>query len=357
MTQNDTIVEMFDICFKQEDVDSLEKPNWFTDVSLDFVDALIENLWYPLYPTQAKGILLLRPSLVFLLAEAPASLDELKSALPPNLLSCKYIFMPINDMDKYAAGTGGTHWSLMAVSVPDSQCYYYDSMSNGKTKDCCSALNRISKLFNKDFTIVSVPVQQQRNGYDCGVYGAAFTLELVRRLLKSPMPTSSQWKLDKFDPDLSVVRKKLSTCLDHIVKHYGTRVNSIDYQTFPTKEAFFDIQQELPSTTDESSSITEHDKFEDAELAPPSSSNDYPEDEQTNADASLNPNLDKSPNHHHHHHHRHNHSNSQYEQYEEKKVNDLKPPYEEFQTSSLRNPFGTPPEPAQSVGLNNHFAS
>ncbi|WBW71881.1 NEDD8 protease Nep1 [Schizosaccharomyces osmophilus] len=351
MTQNDTIVEMFDISFKQEDVDSLQKPNWFTDVSLDYVDALIENLWYPLYPTQAKGILLLRPSLVFLLAEAPASLEELKSALPPNLLSCNYIFMPINDMDKYDAGTGGTHWSLMAVSVPDSQCYYYDSMSNGKTKDCYSALNRISKLFQKDFTIESMPVQQQRNGYDCGVYSAAFTLELVRRLLKSPMPTSSLWKLDNFDPDLSVIRGRLSTCLDHIVKHYGTRVNSIDHQIFPTNEAFFYIQQELPTASNRSPSVKEHDEFEDAQLAPPSSVKDHLVDEQANADASVNSKEDVPEKHHNHHHHHHRSYH-----YEEDEANDLNHPHEQLQTSPIKDPLGTP-ELAQSADSNNPFAS
>ncbi|EPY50674.1 NEDD8 protease Nep1 [Schizosaccharomyces cryophilus OY26] len=340
MTQNDTIVELFDICFKQEDIESLRKPNWFTDVTLDYVDTLVERLWFPLRPTQSKGILLLRPSLVFLLAEAPASLEELKSALPQDLLSCKYIFMPINDIDKYATGTGGTHWSLMVVSVPDSQCFYYDSMSNGKTKDCRSALDRISKLFQKDFTIQSMPVQQQRNGYDCGVHIAAFTLELVRRLLKSPMPTQSLWELEEFEPDLSVIRDRLSTCLESIVQQYGKTVNSIDDDKFPTDEVFFDIQQQLPSIRNRPPSLKEFDEFEDAKLAPSSVPSDPVANELVKPQDDSSPFLkNESGKHHYHSHHHELHYN---QTQPENLKQDLA--HEKPYTSSSKNPFETPSE-------------
>lgn len=215
-------------------------------MSIDYVDELIEHLWFPSYPNQANEILLLRPSLVFLLAEAAISPEELKVALPKKLMNCKYLFMPINDLDKHAAGSGGSHWSLMVASIPDGQCYYYDSLSNGKTKDCRSALARVSDLFKKKFTIECMPVQQQRNGYDCGAHVCAFTLELVRRLLHSPMPTSSMWNLSTFQPDVTAIREQLSRCLDHIINSLGTRVSGDFDEDFPTGTVFFDLESHLP---------------------------------------------------------------------------------------------------------------
>ena len=78
---------------------------------------------------------------------------------------------------------GRHHW--MTISTLDCQPgkgKYYDSMFKGKLTEseknqiCC-----ITRFKGKNIKIDVVPVQQQQNGFDCGVYAIAFVVSLVNK--------------------------------------------------------------------------------------------------------------------------------------------------------------------------------
>ncbi|EQC53052.1 NEDD8 protease Nep1 [Schizosaccharomyces japonicus yFS275] len=260
MSISSTVLEFYDVCFKKDDFDGLHKPNWITDTDIDLFYELIERFWFPQHPSQAKEIVLLRPSIVLLLAQSQLSLHDLREVLPPETFTTKYLFLPVNDISKGVEG-GGTHWSLLVVDVPDEQCYYYDSLSNGKTRDCTNALCRLSLLLNKHFSIHPMKVLQQRNGYDCGVHVCSNSIELVRRLLFSPMPTASLWDLEDFTVDVRKVRAQVITCVEYLIERYGRRIMKDAPDATDIEFAFFRLEKDQLH-------YSEEDEFSDIDETP-----------------------------------------------------------------------------------------
>ncbi|PQE12677.1 hypothetical protein CJF30_00002533 [Rutstroemia sp. NJR-2017a BBW] len=108
----------------KEDVDTL-KGDWLTDNTIAFWEEYLENETLKKYPS--SNIVLLRPSMAFMLMQTPNPLD-LKQALP-DFSKTTHIFLPINDNRNVSVAEGGSHWSLLLVSVVDGVAFHYDSLS------------------------------------------------------------------------------------------------------------------------------------------------------------------------------------------------------------------------------------
>ncbi|KAF4631720.1 hypothetical protein G7Y89_g6407 [Cudoniella acicularis] len=163
----------------KEDVDTL-KNDWLTDNASSLTLQLrvhliratnssryLEREELRKYPS--SHIVLLRPSMAFMLMQTANPLT-LKDALP-NFSKTTHIFLPINDARNVSVAEGGSHWSLLLVSVIDGVAFHYDSLSPSNYNEAMLATTRLSQLLGRSLRFMNLDDSpQQENGSDCGVY-------------------------------------------------------------------------------------------------------------------------------------------------------------------------------------------
>jgi sentrin-specific protease 8 len=141
------------------------------------------------YP--ASHIVLLRPSMAFMLMQTPNPL-ELKSALP-DFTRTTHVFLPINDARNVSVAEGGSHWSLLLVSVLDGVAFHYDSLSPSNYNEAHLATNQLSHLLGTRLRMVNLEDSpQQENGSDCGVY---VCIQMRHLLLKRLLSANAREKV------------------------------------------------------------------------------------------------------------------------------------------------------------------
>lgn len=179
---DDAYLSYHDIRLTREDVDTI-KDDWLTDNAIAFWEEYLERERLNAYPK--ANIILLRPSMCFLLMKTPDPLS-LKSALP-DFASTTHIFLPVNDCRSVDVAEGGSHWSLLLVSVIDGVAFHYDSMSPSNLTEAKIAAHRISALLGKPLKFINLDDSpQQENSMDCGVYVCLFMQHLlISRLLQA----------------------------------------------------------------------------------------------------------------------------------------------------------------------------
>lgn len=131
------------------------------------------------------SIVLLRPSMSFMLMQTPDPL-ALKEALP-NFSTTTHVFLPINDNADVTAAEGGSHWSLLLVSVIDGVAFHYDSMSASNDREARSTTMKMEQLLGKKLRFIPMhDSPQQENGSDCGVFVCVLMKHLLlKRLLRA----------------------------------------------------------------------------------------------------------------------------------------------------------------------------
>lgn len=105
----------------------------------------------------------------------------------PNFSHTSHIFLPINDCTSPNQPEGGSHWSLLLVSLLDGVAFHYDSLPPGNMDDARLATNKLSILVNRPIRFLHLndsPVQE--NGSDCGVFVCMNMRHLLlKRLLQA----------------------------------------------------------------------------------------------------------------------------------------------------------------------------
>lgn len=111
---------------------------------------------------------------------------SLKSALP-DFTKTTHVFLPINDCRSPNVAEGGSHWSLLLVSIIDGVAFHYDSLNRSNVQEAKIVSHRISTLLGKPLKFINLDdTPQQENGSDCGVYVCLLMQHLlITRLLKA----------------------------------------------------------------------------------------------------------------------------------------------------------------------------
>ena len=135
----------------------------------------------PNYPK--ARVVLLRPSITFLLMQT-IDIKGISSALP-DFRNVTHIFLPINDSRDRERADGGSHWSLLLVSVIDRVAFHYDSLGGAnfyEAQRCTDRLGRVLGIPLRFHQLEDCP--QQPNSSDCGVFVCILMRHLlIKRLL------------------------------------------------------------------------------------------------------------------------------------------------------------------------------
>lgn len=150
----------------REDIQTL-KNDWLTDNVISFWEEYLEREYLSKY--EHSNIVLLRPSMSFMLLQTPDP-RTLRDALP-NFSKTTHIFLPINDCRNVTEAEGGTHWSLLLVSLVDHIAFHYDSLPPGNRMEAYTVTMKLVTLLNCPIRFVALEDSpQQENSSDCGVF-------------------------------------------------------------------------------------------------------------------------------------------------------------------------------------------
>ncbi|KAL3954066.1 hypothetical protein ACCO45_012022, partial [Purpureocillium lilacinum] len=205
----------YDVCLTVEDVKML-KNDWLTDNNIAFWEEYLERETLSRYP-QAH-IVLLRPSMSFLLMKEHDT-KSVKAALP-DFNKVTHVFMPINDNTNPSLPEGGSHWSLLLISVLDGLAFHYDS--DGWCERAGGS-SRHSQVWRDHEP--SLPLHQprrhpqQENGSDCGVFVCLLMRHLlVKRLLSANAREKVSMSMSGKMVDSSGGRKEMLRIIENLRK-------------------------------------------------------------------------------------------------------------------------------------------
>lgn len=117
----------------------------------------------------------------------------LKGALP-DFTHTTHIFLPINDCRNVEIAEGGSHWSLLLVSVVDGVSFHYDSLNPANHDEGQMASYKLGLLLGKKLHFVDLTDSpQQENSSDCGVF---VCIQMRHLLLKRLLLTDSRHKIN-----------------------------------------------------------------------------------------------------------------------------------------------------------------
>ncbi|KAK3941127.1 Ulp1 protease [Diplogelasinospora grovesii] len=173
-----------DILLTAEDIKCL-KYDWLTDNNIAFWEEWLEREVLPKYPR--ARIVLLRPSMTFLLMhQQPADVKAIASALP-SFQKVTHIFLPVNDARDRERADGGSHWSLLLVSVIDGVAFHYDSLGGANFYEAQRCADRLGKVLGMGLRFHQMEdCPQQENSSDCGVFVCILMRHLlIKRLLNA----------------------------------------------------------------------------------------------------------------------------------------------------------------------------
>ncbi|KAH8891814.1 cysteine proteinase [Thozetella sp. PMI_491] len=227
----------YDILLTNEDVKSL-KSDWLTDNNIAFWEEWLEREILPQYP-QAR-ICLLRPTMTFMMMRA-VDLAAIVDALP-NFRNVTHIFLPINDNHDTTQGEGGTHWSLLLVSVIDGIAFHYDSLHGSNWSEAQSCTRKLQQILAHQLKM-SVNIRllqlndcpQQENMNDCGVFVCIIMRHLlIKRLLNANANEKVSMSMKDKRIDSYGGRKEMLRIIESLRKEGERRRSASPYATSRT---------------------------------------------------------------------------------------------------------------------------
>jgi sentrin-specific protease 8 len=166
-----------------------------------------------------------------------SSLTDLQDALP-DLTNVTHMFLPINDNTNATIAEGGSHWSLLLVSIVDGVAFHYDSMPPGNHNEAYLATQKLAKLINKPLKFIHLndsPVQD--NSSDCGVYVCLNMRHLLlKRLLQARTDAKVSMSLGERTVDASAGRKEMLKIIDEF-RREGERRRSQSHSPHPGRKS------------------------------------------------------------------------------------------------------------------------
>ncbi|KIV95075.1 hypothetical protein PV10_02774 [Exophiala mesophila] len=248
LAPEDAYLSYYEVRLTREDV-SVLKNDWLTDNVIAFWQEYLEREYLKNY--KATNIILLRPSVTFMLMRARDD-SSIKDALP-DFKGVSHVFLPINDESSVSTAEGGSHWSLLLVSIVDGVSFHYDSMHQSNAQEAYLATQKLSKVINRPLRFIHLnDSPQQDNGSDCGVFVCLNMRHLLlKRLLMVRTDAKVSMSLGGRMVDAAAGRKEMLRLIDEF-RREGERRRSHSQSPHPGRKSRSPprIDSPLPSSRD-----------------------------------------------------------------------------------------------------------
>lgn len=111
---------------------------------------------------------------------------SLKESLP-SFATTTHVFLPVNDKADPNDAGGGSHWTLLLVSIIDGVAFHYDSMRPHNEEEAKNTAMKMEILLGKKLRFIPMDDSpQQQNGVDCGIFVCVLMRHLLlKRLLRA----------------------------------------------------------------------------------------------------------------------------------------------------------------------------
>lgn len=139
----------------------------------------------------------------------------LREALP-DFSRATHVFLPINDCRNVSQAEGGTHWSLLLISVVDRIAFHYDSLYQGNVWEADVVTRKFGYLLNMPIRFMHLnDSPQQDGGSDCGVFVCMNMRHLLmKRLLMASAHEKVSMSLGGRKVDAHGSRKEMAKIIE-----------------------------------------------------------------------------------------------------------------------------------------------
>jgi Ulp1 protease family, C-terminal catalytic domain len=149
----------------------------------------------------------------------------------PDFTRTTHIFLPINDCRSVNEAEGGTHWSLLLVSVVDNLAFHYDSLPPGNSAEAYRVTMKLAVLLSRPIQFIHLndsPVQE--NSSDCGIFVCLSMRHLLlKRLLKANSNEKISMSLAGRKVDAGAGRKEIFRIIEAFRKEGAKRRSYVSY--------------------------------------------------------------------------------------------------------------------------------
>ncbi|KAF0889677.1 hypothetical protein E2562_030155 [Oryza meyeriana var. granulata] len=177
--EEERVLSHGDVVLLRCDLTILRGPHFLNDRIIAFYLAHLSSSLGP----QTDGddhLLLLPPSIPYLLSNLPDPASVAAVAEPLRLASRRLVLLPVNDNPDVSHADGGSHWTLLVVDnthpATGPRFVHHDSLPAANLP----AARRLAAVLrpllpapatrNRRIPLVEGPTPRQTNGYDCGVF-------------------------------------------------------------------------------------------------------------------------------------------------------------------------------------------
>ncbi|KAG8093477.1 hypothetical protein GUJ93_ZPchr0012g22166 [Zizania palustris] len=218
------------------DLAILRGPHFLNDRILAFYLAHLSSS----LPTKTDDgdLLLLPPSIPYLLSNLPDPASVVAVAEPLRLASHRLVLLPVNDNPDVSHAEGGTHWTLLVLDNTDPasgpRFVHHDSLPGANlpaARRLAAALRPLlpaaSAALNS-VPLIEGPTPRQTNGYDCGVFVLAVARAICHWWASREQQGGSDWfeavKREVNADSVKAMRTQLLQLIDGLVQ--GHKNNS-----------------------------------------------------------------------------------------------------------------------------------
>lgn len=143
MAKSTVVLNFHETLLHRSDVEILEGPYWLNDTIISFYFEYLEKIVFQ----KSSDLLFVTPEVTQCIKMVNSG--EIKTFLEPlDVKNKNFIFFALNDNDS-PDSAGGTHWSLLVYSKPESCFFHIDSSSGSNHNVAWEFASHLMSFFLK----------------------------------------------------------------------------------------------------------------------------------------------------------------------------------------------------------------
>ncbi|CAF4460563.1 unnamed protein product [Rotaria socialis] len=190
------LVSYHDSIVRLSNLKTLDDSNWLDDNIITFAFEYLQYESKYIHSSDNLLFAFVTPPVVQLIKMSDDLFaEQLLQSI--DFLQKKFLILPINNNTQVAV-FGGSHWSLLILSIQDKILYHFDSMSLSNDRTAKEMHKKFQAFFHDNINLINTRCPQQKNAFDCGLYVIVIVEEFKRFIYENCiLKKFDDQKLDK----------------------------------------------------------------------------------------------------------------------------------------------------------------